>query len=96
MAIPTYEERIKAMFGDELNEIQDSINTAILHGRSNEHNDGYTYYTARVGDKWINEELRKWLFKEYTDAGWGLNFVWENPHDENGDCMVEIYTYKGV
>lgn len=95
MTIPTYADRMQEKFGSDIEEIKESINNSILRGNANYHNDGYNYFVARVGEDWVNEELRNWLIKEYKAAGWGLNFVWEDPHDERGDCMVEVYEYKG-
>lgn len=95
MGIPTYEERIAAKFGSEVEGIKESINDAILTGYSHNDNRGYNYYNARVGSEWPDDELRSWLEKEYQEAGWGLRFVWADPDNEAGDCRVDIYKYKG-
>lgn len=96
MTIPTYEERIAAKFGSDVKNIKESINNAILTGSSYYHNRGYNYFTARVSSEWPDEELRNWLKKEYQEAGWGLDFVWADPDNEEGDCRVEIYKYQGA
>lgn len=96
MCIPTYEERIANKFGEVLEDIKTNINHAILNGQAHSHNSGYTYFRSRVASEWPDEELRSWLEKEYREAGWGLDFVWADPDNESGDCLVEIYKYKGA
>lgn len=89
--IPTRQDRIETMYGEQLKAISGGINDAILTGYEHTCNKGYPYFHADVNHgEYIHSELFNWLKERYKEGGWLLE---RHGHDDE-PCSLRIFRYK--
>lgn len=72
MEIPTKQDRIQSLYGEEIAKYSEILNAAILESRDTEDGRGYPYIHARMNEDyaWIDSEVVKYLAEHYRKAGW--------------------------
>lgn len=86
--IPTEDDRIVHLYGDQIKQYSDAINAAILGGDWTYDRFDYLYVPVNNGD-YIHSEVTDWLKKQYKKAGW---LVEANGSDDA--CHYRIFRTK--
>jgi hypothetical protein len=67
--IPTEDDRIANLYGDQIKELSEAINTSILNGDWQCGRFEYLYVHINNG-LYVHSEITEWLKKQYQKAGW--------------------------
>lgn len=67
--IPTEEDRIAHLYGEQIQTLSEAINTAILNGDWQCGRFDYLHVPINNGE-YVHSEITDWLKKQYKKAGW--------------------------
>jgi hypothetical protein len=69
LSIPTEEDRIASLYGEQIKQYSEAINQAILTGDWQCGRFDYLYVPVNNGE-YIHSEITNWLKTQYKKAGW--------------------------